>query len=347
MEHLAIDLGGRESQVCIRGADGVILEEKRWATRDLGRYLGTRPRSRVVLETCAEAFCVADQAKALGHEVRVVPSTLVRALGVGERKTKTDKRDARKLSEVSARIDVPSVHIPTQESRELKTRLGMRAGLVTARTKLINTVRGWLRASALNVPKDADRFVARVRELTEHRPSYVERQLLVIDVLTQQIDESDTEATKLAKKHPVCPRLMSVPGVGAITSLLFVAVIDDVHRFKSAHELEAYLGVTPGIYASSTRVQRTGITKAGSPEMRRCLTQAAWSAKRARGRHPMLEWAAEVEKRRGKRIATIALVRKMAGIMFALWRDGTVYNPMQAARVTPKQDSAPQAMTVT
>jgi transposase len=335
MEHLAIDLGGRESQVCVRGADGTILEEKRWATRDLERYMSTRPHSRVLVETCAEAFFVADRARTLGHEVRVVPGTLVRTLGVGERKTKTDKRDARKLSEVSTRIDVPSVHVPSQESRELKTRLGMRVGLVTARTQLINTVRGWLRTHLISVPKNADRFVARVRGLIVERPVYVERQLTAIESLTQQIDETDQEVKALANKHAVCPRLMSVPGVGPVTALQFVAVVDDVSRFKSAHDLEAYLGVTPGIYASSTRVERTGITKAGSSELRRVLTQAAWSARRARGRHPMLEWAAEVEKRRGKRIAVIALVRKIVGILFALWRDGTLYDPMQAARSDP------------
>src|SRR5947208_5347323 len=112
VEHLAIDLGARESQICVRGSDGEIIEEKRWPTTQLAAYLAQRPTSRVIVETCTEAFAVADAARRIGHQVRVVPATLVGTLGVGARRTKTDQRDARTLSEVSCRIDLPSVHIP-------------------------------------------------------------------------------------------------------------------------------------------------------------------------------------------------------------------------------------------
>jgi len=67
--------------------------------------------------------------------------------------------------------------------------------------------------------------------------------------------------------------------------------------------------------------------------MRRCLVQAAWAARRARGKHPMVDWSLEVEKRRGKRIAIVAFARKLAGILFALWRDGTLYSPKEGARL--------------
>src|SRR5262245_11384316 len=141
MDHVAIDLGAKKSQICVRSADGRILEEKRWPTGDLEEYLAGRPTSRVVVETCAEAFCVADAARKLGHETRVVPATLVKTLGVGARRLKTDQRDARALSEVSCRIDLPSVHIPKTESRDRKTMCGMREALVGARTLRRNKAR--------------------------------------------------------------------------------------------------------------------------------------------------------------------------------------------------------------
>jgi len=329
MEHVAIDLGGRESQVCVRQADGEILEEKRWRTAELREYLRTRPPSRVIVETCAEAFRVADIAKELGHEARVVPATLVKALGVGERKTKTDKRDARKLSEVSCRMEVPSVHIASPLARELKTRLGMRQAHVAARTMFINTVRGWLRAQAISIPKSADAFTRRVAETMKDTPlpAHVLEQLKMIDTLSENIHRIDKELAAMAKAHAVCPRLMSVPGVGPITALAFVAVIDDVSRFKGAHDLEAYLGLTPGESSSSSRVRRTSITKAGNAMVRWCLVQGAWAAKRSHRRRPlaMVTWSLEIEKRRGKRVAVMALARKMAGILFALWRDNTTY----------------------
>ena len=116
MNHVAIDLGGKESQICIRHPDGAIVEERKVPTRKLTELVSTWPASRVVMETSAEAFRIADAALAAGHQVRVVPGTLVRLLGVGDRGVKNDKRDAQQLSKASWQTDVPSVHIPSSES---------------------------------------------------------------------------------------------------------------------------------------------------------------------------------------------------------------------------------------
>src|SRR5689334_4213271 len=208
MEHVAIDLGGRESQICVRAQDGVILEERRCTTRSLASYLGRRPRSRVVLETCAESFAVADAVLAQGHEVRVVPATLVRSLGVGARRTKTDRRDAQVLSEVSCRIDLPSVHVPTQLARQRRSMCGLREELVSSRTALINAVRGWTRTQLLKVRSgDCSTFCQRVRDVAMQRadgvPSYVERLLTVISSLNEQIAAADDELEELTAQDPL------------------------------------------------------------------------------------------------------------------------------------------------
>jgi transposase len=164
VNHVAIDLGGRESQICIRQPDGTIAHEGRVPTRSLPELVATWSRSRVVLETSSEAFRIADAALAAGHEVRVVPATLVKTLGVGSRGVKTDQKDARVLSEVSCRIDVPSVHIPSANSREMKSVCASREVLVETRTKLINSVRGWLRTQLWRIRSGSPgTFVDRVR----------------------------------------------------------------------------------------------------------------------------------------------------------------------------------------
>jgi hypothetical protein len=81
MEHLAIDLAGRGSQICVRSSDGRIVDERWCRIAALPAFLAARPRSRVVVETCSEAIGIADAALQAGHEVRVVPSTLVCSLG--------------------------------------------------------------------------------------------------------------------------------------------------------------------------------------------------------------------------------------------------------------------------
>jgi len=334
VEHIAVDLGGRESQVCIRSQDGRILGEQRVLTRDLRRVL-TRERSRVVVETCAEAFAVADVALELGHEVRVVPASLVRSLGVGARKTKTDRRDAQVLSEVSCRVDLPSVHVPSQWSRETKSLCGMRDGLVQSRTQLINTVRGWLRGQVRRLStKGVKSFPRRVRALLEEAgrpvPSYVERQLGMIEELSKRIAEADLEVKQRVKGSAVCRRLNTAVGPG--TALRYAAALDEVSRFSGAHQVEAYLGLTPGEDSSSDRKRITSITKAGASAVRWTLVQACWSVWRTRPKDPLALWANELARRRGRRIAIVAMARKMAGILYAMWRDGTEYDPARTNR---------------
>lgn len=107
----------------------------------------------------------------------MVPAMLVKTLGVGGRRTKTDRRDAQVLSEVSTRIDLPSVHVPSTWSREVKSECGMRDALVRARTQLINNVRGWMRGRGWRIRSRASAtFTKRVGEI-ESLPAAVEAQL--------------------------------------------------------------------------------------------------------------------------------------------------------------------------
>jgi transposase len=216
---------------------------------------------------------------------------------------------------------------------------------VSARTQLINSVRGWLRAEAATVSTGApETFADRVRKLAARRrmtlPPCVVRQLVVIGDLTLQIEEADEELEGLADKDPICERLMTVPGIGPVNAVLYRALLDEIERFPSAHSVQSYLGLTPGEDSSSSKTRRTGISKAGSPRMRRLLTQAAWCARRCRKNDPMVQWSFEVQKRRGKRVAVIALARKLAGVLFAIWRDGSTYQPHKGARPSVPEDPA-------
>lgn len=333
MKHAAIDLGGRESQICIRAADGTILEEKRHPTNQLPQLMKRWEACKVVIETSAEAFAIADAALKLGHQVCVVPATLVKTLGVGDRGVKNDRKDARKLSEVSCRIDLPSVHVPSDLSRRLKSACGNREELVECRTKLINNVWGWLRTQLWRIRAGStDTFAARVRSYAtaDHAlPEFIERTLVMIEALTEQVRASTRELSEIAKSHVVCSRLMTVPGIGPITAVRFVAAIDDVTRFKNAHALQSYLGLTPGERSSSDTERRTGITKAGPSKVRRALVQAAWACMRSSKKSALADWTQQLATRKHKFIAVVALARKLAGVMFALWRDGTTYEQRQ------------------
>jgi transposase len=340
VNHVAIDLGSKTSQVCVRAADGQVLFERKHPTQRLDELMQSWPRCRVVMETSSEAFRIADAARAAGHEVRVVRSTLAKQLGVGDRQIKTDLRDARALSEVSTRIDLPSVHIPSSQARHYRARVQSRECLVASRTQLINHVRGWLRTQLLTIRKGTTMtFPERTRDVATHHQreiaTHILHTLTAIDALNEQIALATKELHALAKASSLCQRLMTVPGVGPITAISFVGAIDDVSRFPNAHRVASYLGLTPGENSSSLRERRTGITKAGPSTIRKLLVQAAWVPFVRRPNEPMVMWAKRVAERRPRPVAVVALARKMAGILFALWRDQTTYRASKP--VTPTQ----------
>jgi transposase len=338
MEHIGIDLGSKDSQVCVRSADGEIVSEGRWRTDKLVTFLQGRSTARVILETCTEAFRIAALAQRTGHDVRVVAATLVRSLGVGQRGLKNDVRDARVLSEASCRMDLPSVHIPTAISQEVKAICVSREALIKTRTQLIGRVRGYVRARLGRVLRATpETLPKRVRQALledpEGLPAHLERVLLALEAVSQQIVEADSELRMLAEADGRMTRLMTVPGVGPVTAARFVAAIDDVGRFPTAASVASYLGLVPGENTTGFRTKRTRLIRAGAPQVRWALGQAAWSLYIRRKTDPMVQWAKQIADRRGPHVAIMALARKLAHVLYALWKHEKSYDPSRAARV--------------
>lgn len=121
-----------------------------------------------------------------------------------------------------------------------------------------------------------------------------------------------------------------MPGVGPVTATAFAATVDEATRFTGAKQVGSYVGLVPRELSSGEKQQRGRISKAGNKRVRYLLVEAAWAIlhiKRGHGSDALRAWALRIAHRRGKRIAAVARARKLAGIMYAMWRDGTDYNP--------------------
>ena len=153
--------------------------------------------------------------------------------------------------------------------------------------------------------------------------------LAVMRQVTQQVGYSDERITALTVTDGRVRRLQSVPSIGPVTAAAFVAALDDGHRFGRAHEVEAYVGLVPREWSSGETLRRGRITKAGSGRVRWLLIKAAVSMLRLHDPRTaaLRDWAGCIAARRGKKIAVVALARRLAGILFALLRDATVYEP--------------------
>jgi transposase len=234
-------------------------------------------------------------------------------------------------------MEVPCVHIPSAVSRDRQAEVTARQALVGVRTKLVNTVRSFMRAKALPRVKGTPDSLAKnmrlaLQTLGMSLPDYVERLLSTIEGLNESIDEADEALKQIAEQDPVCKLLQTMPGVGPVSSVCFATAIDDVQRFESSDKVTSYLGLTPGENTTGFKTKRTGMTKAGSSRVRWTLNQAAWTMVRCRPNDPMVLWFQQVAGRRGKKIAITALARKMAGVLYAMWRDQRPYNPGLATK---------------
>jgi len=157
----------------------------------------------------------------------------------------------------------------------------------------------------------------------------------VLNPLNAQITAADTQLAAMALADPVVERLRTAPGIGPVTAVAFVATLDDVRRFRTAHQVAGYLGLTPREYSSGEQQHRGRISKTGNPRMRALLVEAAWRVLRSpqAGAAPLRAWAERIALRRGRSVAAVALARRLAGILYAMWRDGTGYRAPRPAAI--------------
>jgi transposase len=339
MEYGAIDLHSRRSQIRIVAADGAVVVERRIDTTRTAftQLFGDRPRMPILIEASTEAEWVAQCLEGLGHEVIIADPNFALMYGQRSRKVKTDKRDAAALAEACRLGIFRRAHrVSAAQARE-RQHQAIRLQLIRQRTAVINLLRATLRREGYRLPGGRpDRLGPRLDHLT--LPAALAAVLAPLRAtashLTQLIATMNDAAEVRAAADPVVTRLMSVPGVGPIVALQFRAVLDDPHRFGGdARRVAAFVGLVPSEDSSAERRHKGRITKVGPSHLRSLLIQASWAIWRNRRSDTVAlrRWATALAERRGKRIAIVALARRLARILYALWRDGSRFTPVRHA----------------
>lgn len=340
MEHIGIDVHKKESQVCIRPVVGAVFD-RRIPTTAAGftALLGARPPATILLEASTESEWVARCLEQLGHAVLVGDPNFAPMYATRSRRIKTDRRDARALADAAQLGAYRPAHRLSDPQRHIRARLAVRDALVRTRTRFIALIRALLRQHGWRLRSgQAEHIVARVRELPlpGRLLSEIAPLLAVIPPLNAQLAYSDTVIATSTRGDARVQRLQTAPFIGPVTAAAFVATVDDVGRFAHAHQLQAYLGLVPRELSSGETQRRGHITKAGNARVRWLLVQAAHSIRRSRGPQTaaLVAWSRRLAARRGKKIAAVALARRLAGILYAMLRDGTDYTP-ERLRLTP------------
>jgi len=301
-------------------------------TEPLLRLIGDLPAGTPVAFEAAFGWSwLAELLEDYGFEAHLVHP--LRCKAIASARLKNDKVDAATLAQLLRADLLPEAWLAPAEVRQLRALLRHRASLVRLGTQQRNRIhavvadfgydragsylsgpgRGWL--AGLELPAISREVVADC--------------LAVIDGLAPVIDRIDGELRLHAKADPRVKVLTTLPGVGQFTALVMLAEIGDITRFGSARKLASWAGLTPTVRGSDRTVRHGHISKQGSAWLRWVLNQAAQTAKRSP------EFAASyatIAKRRGKKIATIAIARKLLTRAWHLLADMEATDPATPLR---------------
>lgn len=334
MKHYAgLDVSVKETSVCVLNDAGQIVRELKvpshpedlvaalknpgWQFERIGLEAG--PLSQWLFSGLAEAGL-----PAICVETRHTKAFLKAQVN------KSDRNDARGIAQMIRVNLFRPVHVKTLTSQKRRALLTARKILQEKAIAIENDIRGLLRNFGLKVGAvGAGKFDERIRELVEGMSELMEIMeplLAARQKLREMFTKLHRKLLSIARDDEVCRRLMSIPGVGPVVSLAFVATIDVPARFKNSKAVGPSLGLTPALKQSGESLRVGRVSLCGDEMTRALLYEAAQvMLTRVRKWSWLKAWAMNVAKRRGLKKAVVALARRLAVIMHRIWIDGSVF----------------------
>src|SRR5580704_4940414 len=331
---IGVDFHPEFQQIASVDTDTGEFQEKRLGHREEAEtfYRGLAAagqKVRVGMEASGQARWFERLVAELQFELRIGDAAEIRTKRV--RKQKTDRQDAQLILQLLLEGRFPKIWVPSWENRDLRQLLWHRHRMVQARTRIVNQ----LQAVALN-----EGLRCKKRLWREHGRQQLEafrlapwasrrrRDLLeLMDRLNPTIAELSQAIEQEVEKCPEAQRLRTYPGVGALTALAFVLIIGKAERFGSGKQVASYLGLVPLEDSSGNRRRLGHITKQGSSMMRFLLVEAAQVTVRS-----VPEWRSKylhLMMRRGRKIAKVAMARKLAVRLYWMMRQGWDYKQVK------------------
>lgn len=337
---VGVDLAKNVFQLCVADAAWRPVESQRLSRAQFERWFANRAVSRVVMEACGSAHHWARWLAGLGIAVTLLPARYVRAY---VKRNKTDAADAAALLEAARCADLHPVRIKSVEQQALQALHRTRSLWQADRTRRINTLRGYCREFGIAIALGSRLGLEQItRVLAEPRSGIPEllrptMVLLVEEVrlLEARIGALERELAALVRHSEPCTTLLSVPGIGLLTSTAMVAATSgDVTHFKDARHFASWFGLTPKEHSSGQRRQLGRISKQGDRYLRMLLTHGARSVLRAaaaarnagKSVTGLRAWALAVQDRSNHNKACCALANKLARIAYACLRDHAAFD---------------------
>jgi transposase len=334
--YAALDVSQEETAICVVGQDGALLAEAKVPTCPdaIADWLADRADGleRVGMETGPPAVWLWNALTA--RQVPIVCLDARHANGVLKMMpNKTDRHDACGLAQIVRTGWFKAVQVKSHNAYVNRALLTAREALVGMRVRLENEIRGLLKTFGIMFGKRVGGFKRRAEEIIEGDLAVAPDLVPIFNALITarrdilaRIAALDSRIRAIAKQHATVRLLMTAPGVGPITALAVVAAFDDAARFHRSSSAGAYLGLTPRRYESGEISRNGRVSRRGDMFTRKCLFEAANAIFcRNLGGPSLRSWAKAIAERTGPRKAKVALARKLAVTLHAMWRTNTPF----------------------
>ena len=331
---IGIDIAKSVFQVHGVDAAGQVTVTKKLRRAEVMKFFATIPACLVGMEACATAHFWAREISALGHDVRLMPPSYVKAY---LRRQKNDAADAEAICKAVTRPTMRFVPVKSAERQGVLVLHRTRELLVRQRTMLINAIRGHCAEFGIIAPQGARRageLVEQVRQAEAAKLPELARSALLrlaeqLDILATEIHGLERRLLAWHRQDQASQRLATIPGIGIITATALAAAVTDPGLFRSGREFAAFLGLVPRQNSSGGKDRLGRISKMGDGYLRKLLVVGATAViRRARTSTSMsAAWINALLARRPARVVTVAMANKTARIAWAVLKRGEVYRP--------------------
>jgi transposase len=322
---LGIDIAKLVFHVVGMDDTGHVVLRKRISRGEVLHFIAAHPPALIGMEACGSAHYWARRFREHGHEVRLIAPQFVKAY---VKSPKNDTRDAEAICEAVTRPTMRFVPIKELEQQDLQALHRVRERLVKARTALVNEIRGLLSEYGIVLPQSISKFrTSVVRHLEDEQakltPLSTEMFWQLYDeflALEKRVAYYDEKLQAIARTHPVCQRVQTIPGIGRLTATAILAAVPDATHFKNGRQLAAWLGLVPREHSTGGKPRLLGISKRGDVYLRKLFVHGARATLRwvDTKQDDRSRWLKALIARRGKNRAAVALANKNARIVWAL-----------------------------